>query len=184
MNKHTVRYFDTITGSEIGAARAFDRDGVLRDGFTMRVPMRFRDAGTGSHDAKPQFTDGHNIVDPAAGLKPGYRMPVVQDRTKVHDAYAKADRQMRNRYKCGDQENICEDCDGEGYDEDGDVCDTCNGTGVMPEVEAEDEGTSRFGSNNDPDPASDSRTLDRHHQMMDRLYRERDAELQNAWRRR
>jgi hypothetical protein len=33
-----------------------------------------------------------------------------------------------------------------------------------------------------PDPAPDFRTLDQHRQMMDRLYRERDAELQNAWR--
>jgi hypothetical protein len=169
-----------------------DDDKILKDGESLRVSMTTRDsrlsplqrsvaASTGSRqDAKPAFTDGHNLVDPAAGLKPGYRMPTVQDRSRVHDAYDKADRIARNRYKCGDQESVCPDCDGDG-DIDGEQCDRCGGDGTVSE--ADDK--SRFGSRNeggDPDPTSDSRTRDQHRQTMDRLYAERDAELANAWR--
>jgi hypothetical protein len=183
MNKHTVRYFDTITGSEIGAAHALDRNGVLRDGFTMRVPMRFRDAGPRgvplkSQDAKPQFTDGSNIVDPAAGLKPGWRMPTVQDRSHVHDAYAADAAYQRNRYKCGDGERLCDDCGGEGYVQDGNVCDTCRGEGVMSKVEDKREPGKSL-----PDPASDHRPLD-HKSRMHAEYTAYDRALAEQWKQR
>jgi hypothetical protein len=171
--------FTTVTGLDGKPTR------ILKDGGRVRISMTMRDslsplqravaASTGSRQhAKPSFTDGYSIVDPAAGLKPGYRMPTTQDRSRVHDANDKADRQMRNQYKCGDQESVCPDCDGDGYI-DGEQCDRCGGDGTVPE--AGDK--SRFGSRNeggDPDPASDAQT-------MDRLYRERDAELSEMWRR-
>jgi hypothetical protein len=72
--KNTARYFDA-TGNEVDAAHAFDQHGVLKDRCTMRVPTTLRDSMR-ARDAKPQFTDGSNIVDSAAGLKPGWRMPV------------------------------------------------------------------------------------------------------------
>jgi hypothetical protein len=153
-----------------------DDDKILKDGARLRVSMTMRDSlsplqrsvAASTQDAKPQFTDGHSIVDPAAGLKPGWRMPTVQDRTQVHDAYAKADRQMRNRYKCGDGEQLCDGCGGDGVDQDGNACDACHGKGVTSDKLL-------------PDPASDHRPLD-HQANMDQLYREHDAQLSNAWR--
>jgi hypothetical protein len=130
-------------------------------------------------DAKPVITDGRT-TDPMALHHPGFRVPVVNDRHEVHRAYAADAAYLRNRYKCGDGERLCEDCNGEGYDEDGNVCSTCNGDGVMPE--AKDQRKSRVGSNNMPDPASDSRTLDQHRQVMDQAYQSYDNDLENAWR--
>jgi hypothetical protein len=123
----------------------------------------------GRKDALPQFTDGYNFVDPAAGMKPGWRMPVVQDRRAVHDAYAASDAYQRNRYKCSDGDTLCDDCDGDGVDQDGNVCDTCCGTGIMPDSNGN-------GNGGDPDPTSDSRSV------KDQAYSTYDAELSNAWR--
>jgi hypothetical protein len=158
----------TINGSE----------GRLRmvNGALQCVPLK-------SQDARPQFTDGRT-TDPTALNRPGFRVPVVNDRRAVHDAYDADAAYLRNRYKCGDGERLCEDCGGEGKI-DGERCDTCNGNGVMPEVEDErEEGKSLFGSGNGHGRSddSDSRTLDQHRQMMDQLYRERDAELSQMWR--
>ncbi len=114
-----------------------------------------------------QFTDGSNIVDPAAGLKPGWRMPVVQDRRAVRDAYQQYENALCNRYKCGDVETLCPQCAGEGYIGDK-VCDRCGGEGVVDEDDFEDkrEGKSLFGSSNGTGRGDDHRTLDQ----------------QNAWR--
>jgi hypothetical protein len=150
----------TINGSE-GRLRTVQGDLVC-------VPLK-------STDAKPQFTDGRS-TDPTALNRPGFRVPVVNDRRAVHDAYATDASYLRNRYKCNDGERLCEDCGGEGYDEDGTVCDTCNGDGVIDEDDIEDNDTDR---SDNPDPISDSH---KHRQTMDRLYRERDLELTNAWR--
>jgi hypothetical protein len=141
-----------------------------------------------SQDAKPQFTDGSNLVDPAAGLKPGWRMPTVQDRTNVRDAYQRYEIGMTNAYRVGDGVQ-CSECFGSGEGPDGEACNACNGTGIMAERSSRtSKGGKGFGSTNEgggnPDPASDSLTLDQHRANMDRLYRERDLELTNAWRQR
>jgi hypothetical protein len=137
-----------------------------------------------SSDAKPAFTDGHNIVDPAAGLKPGWRMPTVQDRRAVRDAYAAYETSLVNRYRVGDGVQ-CPDCFGSG-EINGEACSACNGNGIMSERSSRTSkgfGSSNEGGHNTPDPASDAQTMIRDHRAnMDRLYAERDAELSNAWR--
>jgi hypothetical protein len=164
---------------------------ILKDKGRVRISMTMRDSlsplqravadSTGSRgksqDAKPAFTDGYNLVDPAAGLKPGYRIPVVQDRRAVRDAYAADAAYQRNRYKCGDGERLCDDCGGEGYDQDGNVCDTCHGKGVMPEVEDQREPGKLL-----PDPASDHRSLDRHRANMQQIYDSYNRDLEQQWR--
>jgi hypothetical protein len=138
----------------------------------------------GRKDAKPQFTDGRT-TDPTALNRPGFRVPVVNDRRAVHDAYARYQTGLVNAYRVGDGEVQCPKCFGSGEDEDGD-CDACNGTGIM----AASKGGKGFGSSNEggydntPDPASDALTMKDHRQTMDRLYRERDEELANMWRNR
>jgi hypothetical protein len=169
-----------------------------KEGRLRRVDGQMQCVANQSQDARPAFVrkpvafvDGNgNPLDLTAGNRPGYRISTSDARQKVMDAYAKADRRASNTWKVRDGQSLCEDCDGEGYDEDGNVCETCNGDGVMPEVADErEEGKSLFGSGNgtgrsdDPDPASDSRTRDQHRKNLDRLYRERDAELSQMWRR-
>jgi hypothetical protein len=177
--KNRAKYFDN-RGTEISADDAFDRHGTLRDGFAMRVPTTMRDS-LRMRDAKPQFTDGHSIVDPAAGLKPGWRMPTVQDRTKVRDAYQHYETSVTNAYRVGDGTQ-CPECFGSGEDEDGD-CKACNGTGIMAERSSRtSKGGKGFGSTNEggydtPYPASDSRSV------KDQAYSSYDNDLQNAWRR-
>ena len=138
-----------------------------------------------TREAKPQFTDGHSIVDPAAGLKPGWRMPVVQDRSNVRDAYRHYETSLTNAYRVGDGTQ-CSECFGSGEGPDGEDCKVCNGTGLMPDERSRTgKGGKGFGSTNEGGyNSSDGHSLDQYRQTMDRLYRERDAELQNAWRQR
>ena len=155
------------------------RQGRLRkvNGELVCVPLK-------SQDAKPAFTDGHNLVDPAAGLKPGWRVPVVNDRRAVTDTYRRVELGQTKAYRIGDKTQ-CAECFGSGEDEDGEDCDACSGTGIMSErssATSKGFGSSNEGGYDTPDPASDSRTLDQHRQVIDQLYAERDAELQNAWR--
>jgi len=162
-------------GAVVGDLCTIDgQSGRLRmvNGSLQCVPVK-------SSDSKPQFTDGYRPVDPAAGLRPGWRMPAIRDASQqaVADCYDRYNTSLVNAYKLHDGEMQCPECFGSG-------CNSCSGSGVMPDASA---GGSRFGSRNeggddDPDPASDSITLDQHRRKMDRLYRERDAELSNAWR--
>jgi hypothetical protein len=178
---------------------AFDENGMLRDGKSFRVPMRVRDAlaGTGSRgprgevvgdqcdingvegrvplkssDALPQFTDGHT-TDQLAMHRPGFRVPTVQDRRAVTDAYRRVELGQAKAYRLGDSTQ-CSECFGSGEDENGEDCDACEGSGIMPD-----------GDDDTSDPASDRRTVDAkdHRANMDRLYRQHDVELSNAWRR-
>jgi hypothetical protein len=165
-------------GQQPGDSCTLDgRSGRLRmvNGSLQCVPVKSQDA----------FTDGCRPLD-VAGMRPGYRMPTVEDRSHVHDAYARYNTGVANAYKIRDGEMQCPQCFGSGQGVDGDDCTSCNGTGTMPDPASRaNAGTSRFGSNNpddDPDPASDRRTIDQHRQTMDRLYAARDAELSNAWR--
>jgi hypothetical protein len=147
------KYFDKY-GTEVSDDDAFDRHGTLRNGFSMRVPTTMRDAMR-ARDAKPQFTDGHS-TDPLALQRPGWRIPVVNDRHAVHDAYQRYETALVNAYRVGD----------------GVQCAECLGSGEGPDGEG-------FGSGNEGgyrDPASDSR------QVKDQAYRAYDNDLENAWR--
>jgi hypothetical protein len=231
-----AKYFDKH-GTEVSDDDASDGDGVLRDGFSVRVPMTMRDAmrmrdadvgatGAGEHgpigqrpgdqctrngfpgtlrrgadgelfcdigrkDALPQITDGHRPVNPAAGMRPGWRMLTVEDRSRVHAAYDRYNTSVSNAYKICDGEIQCAECFGSGQGPDGDDCDACEGSGVMPDPTNAGAGGTLFGSRNeggeddDPDPTSDSRkVMDQHRKTMDRAYSSYDNDLANAWRRR
>lgn len=190
MTKRRARYFDS-GGREISEHDALDGN-VLRSGISLRVPMWMADAARRQpgdacvteygHEGRlrqnsgqltcVQITDGRSN-DPMALHRPGFRIPTVNDRRAVHDAYTKADKQAGNRWKCQDNETLCSDCDGEGYDEDGNECKTCHGEGVVKDK-------SGFGSTNEggyKGGSSDGRTVDR-----DQAYRDYDADLANAWR--
>jgi hypothetical protein len=158
------RYFDSTTGREVDEHFACDR-GVLRSGFSMRIPTMFRDA------AKPLITDGHG--DGGLALRrPGFRIPVNDDRRQVvADAYTRADKRASHQWKCADREALCSDCDGEGVDDEGNQCTTCGGDGVVP-----DDYVDRSITNEGPDNTKD------HKARMERLYATHDAELSNAWR--
>jgi hypothetical protein len=152
-----------------------DDDKILKDGQSLRISMTMRDSlsplqRSVADSANNRITDGRT-TDPNALNRPGFRVPVVNDRRAVRDAYAAYETSLVNRYRVGDGMQ-CPDCFGSGEDEDGGDCPMCKGSGVLP------------GGNGDdlPDPASDNRTIDQHKQTMDQLYRERDEELSNAWR--
>jgi hypothetical protein len=176
----------------------FDEHGVLRDGHAMRVPTMMRDAGprgAASGDLctidgregrlrnikgelvcvplrksdAARITDGRTS-DPLALHRPGYRVPVVNDRRAVNDAYAKYETELCNRYKANDDETLCPQCGGEGYIG-GDVCDRCNGEGIIRDDDDEQAG-SGYGSSNEGG-FGDSRKLD--------AYQTYDAELSQRW---
>jgi hypothetical protein len=171
MTRHQMtKYFDS-GGSEIDAARALDHNGALRNGFSMRIPTTLRDSA-----AKPLITDGRTN-DPTALHRPGFRIPVVNDRRKVVDAYAKYETGLVtayrvNAYRVGDEEAQCPDCDGSGEDEDGDTCETCNGSGT---VSASERSTGK-GFGNEGHRSEDSRSVTR-----DQAYKDYDQALSSAW---
>src|SRR3984957_11618573 len=119
----TTKYFDS-SGNEIDATLPLDGHGALKNGCSMRAPKTMRAAA-----AKPLITDGSD--NPLGLHRPGFRVPVVNDRRKVVDAYAKYETSLVNAYRVGDGEAQCPDCDGSGADEDGDTCATCHGRGTV-----------------------------------------------------
>jgi hypothetical protein len=160
------RYFDS-SGNEIDAALALDGHGALRNGCSMRVPTTMRDA---ARQALPLITDGRSD-DPMALHRPGFRVPVVNDRRKVVDAYAKYETGLVNAYRVSDGEAQCPDCDGDGEDNDGETCATCHGRGAVSARER-----SSFGSGNEGHRSEDSRSVTR-----DQAYKDYDQALSSAW---
>ena len=167
-----VKYFDH-QGNETDATHALDRDGTtLRSGFSVRIPTQFRDAAAAK--PKPLITDGNGNSGPAL-RKPGYRIPTSDSRRSiVENSYVAYEREITHRYKCGDQEKVCPDCDGDGADEDGDTCETCNGSGT---VSARERSTGEgFASGNEGHRSEDGRSVTR-----DQAYRDYDQALSSAW---
>jgi hypothetical protein len=93
-----ARYFDS-TGNEIDERIAFDNRGILRNGFTMRVPLTVRDSITARH---ARITDGTD--NPFALNKPGFRVRAGDTRQKVADAYADYEDTLVDAYRCGEGE--------------------------------------------------------------------------------
>jgi hypothetical protein len=160
----------------------FDERGILKDGRSVRVSMQMRDAAMSRSGERRQtsaaITDGRSPNDPTALHRPGFRVRTGDARKPTHEARATADKRAGHQWKCGDKEDLCLDCDGEGYI-DGILCDTCGGDGVMPERDSTSKGAGKgYGSSNEggyKGTAGNSRTT------ADQ-YRDYDAALQDAWR--
>ena len=96
----TIKY--RRNGREAGAAEALDEDGILRDGFSVTVPMTMRDSGMtplqrSIAQSAAQLHDGRGG---AVGHRPGY---VVSTDASLNDAkeraYATYDAELRDAYK-------------------------------------------------------------------------------------
>jgi hypothetical protein len=159
-----ARYFDS-GGREITEHDALDSNGVLRSGFSLRVPTMMRDS------VRPLITDGRTD-DPMALHRPGFRIPVINDRRAVRDAYARYEADLIRAHRLVDK-RTCLDCDN-GVDDDGNQCETCNGSGT---VSASERGTGEgFGSGNEGYRSEDSRSVTR-----EQAYRDYDQALSSAW---
>lgn len=139
--------------------------------------------GVGKRDSAAKFHDG----TPDGGAnRPGWRIPLNDDKRRavVQDAYQQYERELTNRWRLGDQERTCSECDGGGEDEAGNDCPVCGGEGVLPAAnETTDTQTAHasLAQRNDDSRPLAQRMQD-HKRTMDALYRARDAELENAWR--
>jgi hypothetical protein len=148
---------------------AFDKNGVLKDGKSLRVPLTMRDSAARGNN---RITDGRTD-DPTALNRPGFRVPVVNDRRSVNGAYAKYETGLVNAYRVGDGKT-CPDCGGDGEDDDGKPCAKCHGRGA---VSASERGTGKvLGSGNEGHRSEDSRSVTR-----DQAYRDYDLALSSAW---
>jgi hypothetical protein len=137
----------------------FDENNVLRDGKAVRVSMQVRDAALLRQvNTRPRITDGRTN-HPMSLHQPGFRIRAGDTRQAVRNAYRDYETGLVNAYRCGD-----------GIVSDGAKNDREEGSG--------------YGNGNEGGYDSRNRAvnLDQHRQVMDRLYRERDAADQNAWR--
>jgi hypothetical protein len=184
--------------------------GVLRkiNGAWVCVPTKAKDAAPA-----PRFTDGNGDKDPTSANRPGWRIPVGDSgdsrRKLVDAAYAEYERSLVNRYRSGDQEKVCPECDGTGEDAYGKPCTVCGGKGALAasyERDPDDavdqtmthhEGLGRRDSTRDamarrrelcdrPVRERDGRSVDQmtrdHQATMAKLYADLDIEIANMWR--
>jgi hypothetical protein len=183
MSKH--QYFRN--GAEISEAEALDH-GLLRDQTTMRVGLTMRDAipkPWAQADRRAGFTDGSG--DPWSASRPGFRVRVGDTRRQAQrDAFAAYDREISSRWKCGDKQSVCPDCDGSGEANDADApCPRCGGDGVVDQDDNYDTRADEAETNHDSrrhDSRSLSQRMQDHRRNMAQLYSQLDAELENAWR--
>jgi hypothetical protein len=180
-------------GREAGAAEALDEDGILRDGFSVTVPMAMRDGLTplqrsvalnGLHDARVTDADGTT-----AGLhRPGYRIVDAKDaRAAVERAHDEYRRELTNAWRGGSERDAREypasaegkQCTVRGYkyrDHFGAPGTVVNGECVPDELQR------------DALPTRDSNTMTldqletRHQQNMARQYAAYDARVREMWR--
>ena len=150
----------------------FDENNILRDGKSVRVSMQARDAAMSRH--RGRVTDGRSN-DPMSLHRPGFRVPVVNDRRAVRDAYSQYETGLVNAYRVGDGTQ-CPTCFGSGKIN-GEDCDDCDSSGVMPERKSTSKGGGKgFGGGNEGHRSEDSRSVTR-----DQAYRDYDQALSSAW---
>jgi hypothetical protein len=162
---------------------AFDERGILKDGRSTRVSMRFRDSLSPLQKAVAADTAArtNKITDGRGGdanslHRPGFRVSAGDARQKVADAYARYETELCNRYKANDSETLCPRCSGEGTIN-GETCEKCDGEGaISDDDEQEDNGGSGYGSTNEG--GFDSRTVDRRSAEYDAY----DNQIRDAWR--
>jgi hypothetical protein len=165
----------TRDGRRLSEAEALDRDGCIRDGVVLRVPLTMRDGLSPLQRAIAQsslrVTDGQGG---SSGLhRPGFRLPVGDAGADGREhAYAAYEARLRDSYKTpagaeeGDGERFCPECEGSGLDQKLADCQACHGEGSVP---------------------SDYRnvaqmTRDHQNKMAD-IYDKLDHELSETWRR-
>ena len=187
-----THYFNR-DGDEVSASRAL-RDGVLQNGYSVRVPTIFRDAASRFTDARSYWDRNKDalLVTDARGIggtegnRPGFRvLDAPINRQAVHDARARYLSDLQSAYKnpstgFGEQGAIgqragdlctlngqagrlrmvngmlqcvpdradaapdegrreCPDCEGAGYDQNGEQCRKCGGVGEIPDDDDADE---------------------------------------------
>jgi hypothetical protein len=143
-----------------------------------------------SSNSAAKFTDGVNTLDFRKGGRPGWRIPLhVSDtaQLRVDDAHRRYQNDLINRWRCGDQERACPQCDGAG-ELDGDDCEVCGGRGYLPaggyecNAEAALENTATHHESLDHRRDSLADQMRTHQSRMRKIYADADRELENAWR--
>ena len=174
MSKHTY----SRNGRPISEDEALDRKGALRDGVSMHVPHRLRDSDTG---LSAMFTDG---TSDGGGNRPGFRLRIGDNRKAQNDAISAYDKEISNRWKCGDGQQVCSSCSGSGIDPDDpdDSCIDCGGSGVTNI----DNGYEQSAGEAFQNTAADKRTVDQrvkdHARNMARIYDAYDQNLGQMYR--
>jgi hypothetical protein len=182
-------YFDR-NGFPLTEKEARDRNGIIRDGVTMRVRMQMRDSAQRFTDGR-QFWDSNRdslvvtdaqAVGGAKGCQPGFRiLDSAVNRQAREAAYRDYEADLTSAYKNPSRSKpkhttdaVCPDCDGGGAIN-GETYPRCEGTGELDEYE-------------DRSASHDRRTLSLdqiradHQQRMRPIYDEIANALQNAWR--
>jgi hypothetical protein len=158
-----THYFNR-DGDEVSASRAL-RDGVLQNGYSVRVPTIFRDGAP-----RQQFGDARAFWDRnkdtlvctdvrriggVEGSKPGFRVldndygradkasALREHEQFLRDAWqGNRDAEVEEEDADGDRTE-CPDCAGSGYDQNGKTCRRCQGTGEVPDADNGDEEAER-----------------------------------------
>jgi hypothetical protein len=77
---------------------AFDESGCLKDGYTLRVPMQFRDSDRGISDApRLRFADGR--TDVPVGSRPGFIVDTGDGERIRHEAYRQSVVELSNAWR-------------------------------------------------------------------------------------
>jgi hypothetical protein len=214
-----TRYFNR-DGDEVSAREAL-HGSTLRDGFSIRVPTLFRDA------ARQQFGDARAFWDRnrasllvtdvrriggTEGNRPGFRVldndlgrsakdaALRQYERFLNDAYKSAsprDAEVEEEDDDGGRKE-CPQCEGSGFDANGERCRRCQGSGEIPddgddEAEAVSDAKRRRRPPDDDDDdddrppfgSQDRRSVDQiaanHRRNMARVYDSYARELSEAW---
>jgi hypothetical protein len=166
---------------------AFDSSGVLKDGRSYKVPMRFADGVSGSaRNDLARIHDGNGNTGVAL-QRPGFRVADQYVRDEVEVAYQQYEVAIQNEWRTvrfadfgspgiGSKENAYNHQKPESYLSDLDA-------DVDERVKALDRQRDGVRERGPRQQSSDAMTLIRNHQQrMTTLYAAYDAELEQAWR--
>lgn len=170
----TMRY--RRRGRDVTEEEALDADGILRDGFSVSVPMTMRDSV--QRAVAQNLHDGHGNRD-VVGHRPGFIIDAHDARDAVEEAYRLRDEADQNAWRADAKET---------WGTPGDQCTVREG--------GRDEGSPghlrRIGNrlvcvpDKPTRAASDGLTLDaleaRHRNKMANVYAAYDAQISEMWR--
>jgi hypothetical protein len=178
----TVQSWSYLEDTDDDAYDAFDGSGVLKDGRSYKVPMRFADrVSRSAHDRFARIHDG-NGNSGAALQRPGFRVADSIARDEAWVAYQRYEAAIQNEWRnlrltefssrsASSKENTSNQDKSESY---------------LSGVDDEQVQALQRGGNYELGPRrqnTDPATLIRDHQQrMAALYAERERELQEQWR--